>query len=410
MASSVSIDVDSEKNGDGDLQFQDIPHDDDWAPVSKPAEGGGKTHTFTNFPHSAADSDDEDEGEKTEFLKDKKNMSFWTFEYYQQFFDVETTQVGSRILGSMLPRPGGNYLDSHIRPNPDLYGPFWICTTLVFTTAIAGNLANYIQAAGQNYHWVYDFHKVTFAATAIFSYWWVIPFILFGLLWWRGNPARYTFLELICVYGYSLAIYIPISLLWVIPVGWLQWLLVVLGALLSGSALLLAFWPAVREDKKQVAFAVVGVIFLLHAALAMGFMLYFFHVPSKAASPLTPINATTLATAHPADHQLLKDLPPNLATQQPSNKAAVHTQNPGQGSPQNNINKPAGGDGGSSVLQQGPYQANSLNSPSGGAKGQPGTVPDGNRQQRVDTEKTQEMKAVGDGVEGNLLAGLGAKQ
>lgn len=49
-------------------------------------------------------------------------MSFWTFEYYQQFFDVETTQVGSRILGSMLPRPGGNYLDSHIRPNPDLYG------------------------------------------------------------------------------------------------------------------------------------------------------------------------------------------------------------------------------------------------------------------------------------------------
>jgi hypothetical protein len=52
---------------------------------------------------------------------------------------------------------------------------------------------------------------VTFAATAIFSYWWVVPLLLFALLWWRGNTARYTFLELLCLYGYSLAIYIPIS-------------------------------------------------------------------------------------------------------------------------------------------------------------------------------------------------------
>ena len=38
-------------------------------------------------------------------------------------------------------------------------GPFWIATTLVFTTAISGNLANYIQHAGQDYQWRYDFHK-----------------------------------------------------------------------------------------------------------------------------------------------------------------------------------------------------------------------------------------------------------
>jgi len=27
-----------------------------------------------------------------------------------------------------------------IRPNPDLYGPFWLCMTLIFTTAISGNI------------------------------------------------------------------------------------------------------------------------------------------------------------------------------------------------------------------------------------------------------------------------------
>ena len=39
-------------------------------------------------------------------------------------------------------------------------GPFWICTTLVFTTAIAGNLANYMYVGSSGeYHWKYDFHK-----------------------------------------------------------------------------------------------------------------------------------------------------------------------------------------------------------------------------------------------------------
>nr|KAG5714087.1 hypothetical protein BaRGS_020415 [Batillaria attramentaria] len=123
MASSVTIDVDSDQNKTDDLQFQDIPHDS-WGPMDSTSgeqtKGKGQTHTFTNFPHSAADSDDE-ESDKTELIKEKKSASFWTFEYYQQFFDVETSQVVGRILGSMVPRPGRNYLESHIRPNPDLY-------------------------------------------------------------------------------------------------------------------------------------------------------------------------------------------------------------------------------------------------------------------------------------------------
>ena len=48
--------------------------------------------------------------------------SFWTFDYYQQFFNVESKQVADRIVWSMIPKPGVNYLQSYIRPNPDLYG------------------------------------------------------------------------------------------------------------------------------------------------------------------------------------------------------------------------------------------------------------------------------------------------
>jgi len=52
---------------------------------------------------------------------------------------------------------------------------------------------------------------VTVATSAIFAYWWLMPTLLYGLLWWRDNQAGFTYTELLCIYGYSLAVYIPIS-------------------------------------------------------------------------------------------------------------------------------------------------------------------------------------------------------
>ena len=48
-----------------------------------------------------------------------------------------------------------------------------MCATLVFTTAISGNLASYLVNTG-NHQWVYDFHKgirytVVFRITASFA-------------------------------------------------------------------------------------------------------------------------------------------------------------------------------------------------------------------------------------------------
>lgn len=241
-----------------DLKFQDSPVTARTAEsLNLPLSGSGnrtiktpvKSGSFTSFPIH-----DDDADVNTDLLEgEKKQAPFWTFEYYQTWFDVDTKQVGQRILGSMVPKPGKNYLRLHIRPTPDLYGPFWICTTLVFTTAICGNLANYISCGRYDYKWTYDFHKVTFAAAAIFSYWWLIPTALFGLLAWRKSQCGYSYMEIICVYGYSLAIYIPISILWVIPFVWLQWTLVLIGSVLSGCVLLFTFWPALREDEKKVA-------------------------------------------------------------------------------------------------------------------------------------------------------------
>ncbi|XP_035204955.1 protein YIPF1-like [Stegodyphus dumicola] len=99
-------------------------------------------------------------------------------------------------------------------------------------------------------------------------------------MWYRQSSNRYTLLEILCVYGYSLAIYVPISILWVIQVAWFQWILVIIGAALSGTVLLQTFWPIFKDENKKIAAVVLCLILLFHALLAVGFVTYFFQVPS----------------------------------------------------------------------------------------------------------------------------------
>ncbi|XP_026864406.2 protein YIPF1 isoform X1 [Electrophorus electricus] len=220
--------------------------------------------------------------DKTKLLSGQKERApFWTFEYYQAFFDVETHQVKDRIIGSVLPWPGKNFVRVYIRNNPDLYGPFWICATLVFAIGISGNMSSFFVHHGQpQYKYVPDFRKVTMAATAIYSYAWLVPLVLWGFLAWRNNKVTnivtYSFLEIVCVYGYSLAIYVPAVVLWIIPSEGLRWCSIVVALCLSGSVLVLTFWPAVRDDRPRIFIAITFTIVALHVLLAVGCKAYFF--------------------------------------------------------------------------------------------------------------------------------------
>ena len=94
-----------------------------------------------------------------EILLEETKYSFWQVEYYQKYFNVNTNDVLTRILGSMTPTFNDSYLMNKIRPNPDLYGPFWISISLIFTIAIAGNILSFAKNFGQPYNWQTDFHK-----------------------------------------------------------------------------------------------------------------------------------------------------------------------------------------------------------------------------------------------------------
>lgn len=245
------------------------------------------------------DEDQETSDDREKLLSEqKKDAAFWTFEYYQKFFDVDTYHVKERILGSVMPWPKKNFVHVYLRRNPDLYGPFWICTTLVFAIAISGNISTFLVKFGNSeFKYTPEFRKVTIAATAIFSYAWLVPLALWGVLLWRSNKVMnlvsYSFMEIVCVYGYSLAVYIPAVVIWILPFPWLQWLSIAIALCLSGSVLVMTFWPAVRDDHPKVYIAILSTIVAFNVLLAIGCKMYFFSKPeSVPVLPVLPVKST----------------------------------------------------------------------------------------------------------------------
>ncbi|XP_020800080.1 protein YIPF1-like [Drosophila serrata] len=211
--------------------------------------------------------------------------SLLTIEYYQQYFNVDTFMVLNRILNSMMPkRAKSNYLRMEISENPDLYGPFWIGVTLIFSIAISGNLFSYLQYARNDYQWHYNFKLVSYAATCIFIYATLLPVVLWAMFKYSLKPVDSveinsgsytpTLISLLCIYGYSLAIYIPVSILCVINISMLKWLLVILAALLSGFVLIDVMKPALRNSKYS-RFLIFGIL-SAHLIVSAGFLMYFF--------------------------------------------------------------------------------------------------------------------------------------
>ncbi|XP_030052881.1 protein YIPF2 [Microcaecilia unicolor] len=258
----------------------------------------GQSHVHVNMSFNREEEEGSgEETDQTELLgKKQQQPGFWTFEYYQTLFDIDTKQVLNRIMGSLLPLPGKNFVRHHLRNTPDLYGPFWICATLVFTVAFSSNLHRLFQRSNSTFHYHPEFNKVTIAAIAIFGYAWLVPLGLWGFLQWRKGSSMavssYTLLETICVYGYSLFVYIPTAFLAVAPYEWLGWILLSFAMIVSGSVLLLTFWPSVRGDTRLAALLTVTCIITLHALLTLGCKLYFF---SSWRSTASDVHHTTAA-------------------------------------------------------------------------------------------------------------------
>ncbi|KAF5399073.1 hypothetical protein PHET_07861 [Paragonimus heterotremus] len=247
--------------------------------------------------------------------------NLWNFEFYQQHFNVDTSQVLRRLAYSVIPNPRVNFVQNILKPQADLYGPFWIATTLILVSAISGNVSSYLQSRGQVSSWRYDFRKVTLASTVIYAYWWLVPLGIVMFLYMRsrrvvsgsrdsdrdplmdysdaGTRSRrsgimqpHLFIDFLSVYGYSLAVFVPVSVLWAIPSTFFQWFLAIFAMAISGAFLTFALFPTFRREHQKLAGPLVVGLIVIHCVFSIGLMLTFFHgtstLPNTKVEPVLP--------------------------------------------------------------------------------------------------------------------------
>ena len=85
----------------------------------------------------------------------------------QPYFDVTTKQILQRVFLSLV--PFNKKFFENYNTKPDLYGPFWILTTLVATLFIGGNISRFITWSSQKEPFSYSFKSVPIAASVVYG-------------------------------------------------------------------------------------------------------------------------------------------------------------------------------------------------------------------------------------------------
>ena len=113
-------------------------------------------------------------------------------------------EVVDRIASSMIPKRAPSKYLSTLGLNPDLYGPFWTAVTLIFTIAVSGNLANYLQHANKDFHWHYNFHLVSSASICIMLYICLVPLAIWSVLKYSVSSSQENLEEEVCLHIYTI--------------------------------------------------------------------------------------------------------------------------------------------------------------------------------------------------------------
>ncbi|KAE9593676.1 hypothetical protein Lal_00036612 [Lupinus albus] len=197
----------------------------------------------------------------------------FTVAAYKPYFDVDTSDVVERIRYSLVPFTGT--FNEKTASNPDLYGPFWICTTLIFVAASIGTFVTYIAHKVKNKEWDYDINLVTWSAGLFYGYVTVVPLCLYVILKYFSAPAGLV--QLFCLYGYSLFVFIPALCMSVVPLDIFRWVIAGVAGLMSATFVALNLRAHIVSAGERWFFIVAG-IFLLQLALAVVLKIYLFTV------------------------------------------------------------------------------------------------------------------------------------
>jgi hypothetical protein len=185
------------------------------------------------------------------------------------YFDIKTEDIKKRLIASLNPM-NRQFLDLY-KEKPDLYGPFWILTTLVVVFSISGNLARYETMGEENF--TYNFKIIPKAFATLFIAAALIPFGITMAVKFLGTGSEIHILYAVGVYSYSYTSFLISGLLCsLIPINIIQWILLLASTAVSLGFLALTYQQDFSEhlenSKRQqviagVCLAQFGILYLI---------------------------------------------------------------------------------------------------------------------------------------------------
>lgn len=111
---------------------------------------------------------------------------------------------------TLVPTSAPTYVATQLTPAPDLYGPFWTLTTVIFSlfvfSSLALSIANFLSTT-EEYN--YNFQLLSIAVSLVYAYGLGVPALLWGGLKYLG--VEWSLVEAIAVWGYGQFVWIPVA-------------------------------------------------------------------------------------------------------------------------------------------------------------------------------------------------------
>ena len=189
-----------------------------------------------------------------------------------KYFNVELHDLKLKLKGSIIPFNKSFY--QSILINADLYGPFWTFTTIIFLIALIGNFSSYIHAEDKE-NYIYDYTHVPHAIFIIYGFGFGAPFVLWII-------SRFVFrididlITIMCVYGYSYTILIPILLICIIPFKFIATLALLYFLIHSCTFLFYNLYLMIQEKAPKAKYIVLGLLGGVQFLLFLLLKFYFF--------------------------------------------------------------------------------------------------------------------------------------
>jgi len=202
---------------------------------------------------------------------------------YQKYFDVDDSEVKLRLIKALTPCKTDETLFEKVEGRPDAYGPIWVSTTLLFTLSLAATFSSWKHFVAKQStadaiaaSWTYDFQVVVFGAFVVYGFLVLAPVTAWGVLKYFSIPL--VLVELFCIYGYSLVVYIPISLIsCFFQSSFVEFLLVLIACALSYWTIYNSIGNIITTQAGANALKLKGFLGGIHACFSLVLFFAFFH-------------------------------------------------------------------------------------------------------------------------------------